>query len=101
MKTVKQWIDTISDPIMKKKMIYNVQNHSRKKAGNMRTKRDSMSAAIYAMFFWDQTPEGITFWIAIKDHFYNGSGKKSYEDFKHLDKSIKTKTNGQLQNKAL
>lgn len=41
-------------------------------------------------FDWKTTPEGAKFWAAITRHFSNpNGGRKTYNDFKHLDKSAK------------
>lgn len=91
MKTVKEWIETISDKTVKEKMYFNVENYG-SVSGRVKLKKryEYMHNAICGMFFWDYSPEGHDFWEAIHTFFCrDNEGKKSYEDFKHLDKSAK------------
>lgn len=48
-------------------------------------------------FYWEKTKQGYHFWETISYHFIdNNGGLKTYEDFKHLDASVKDIASGGL-----
>ena len=85
LKTAQQWIDTIQDPTVKR---YLKENHEKSTFHAKKDKYESCAEFIEHDFEWSETPQGDDFWQGIYNHFLSGEGTKTYEDFKHLDKSL-------------
>ncbi len=81
------WIAQIKDKTVKIYLTENVEKFA-KPEHTVDTIYVGMHSFISYSFDWDKTPQGGTFWGAIVEHFALGSGIKTYDDFKHLDKSI-------------
>lgn len=78
MKTTREWINTIKDKTVREMLFNNIHPHS------LKNNYGSMWELLYQEFKWALTPQGQSFWEAIYLHFREGSGHKTFDDFKHL-----------------
>lgn len=74
------WVRKIKDPIVRHYIRQNIRWISEQPA---------MHDFLESAFRFKDTPQGWRFWFAIVQHFRYGHGRKTYNDFKHLDKSLK------------
>lgn len=86
------------EPQPKEYYVSIIRDKEMKKRINNLIKQEEKGIEIYENIFelimslsWHSSIEGIDFWAAISRHFNGDNGLKSYEDFKHLDKSVNQK----------
>jgi|688.fasta_scaffold63372_8 hypothetical protein len=79
MKTAKEWIASVKDPVIKRYLEDNVDLSKHK--------YDCFENFILGTFDWEGTPQHIDFWFKVSKA---DPSTLSYSDFKHLDKSVET-----------
>lgn len=81
-----QWIEEIKDETVKGYLKENIEKYLY--PGHISETIYHGMNVFLESFDWAKTPQGYNFWHGICLHFENGSGIKTYEDFRHLDKSV-------------
>jgi hypothetical protein len=76
MKTIKQHLESISDPELREAALRNMNCDEE-------DIREDVVASMFSAFIWADAKEGHNFWSAIVD-FYEYGGEPTYQKFKHL-----------------
>lgn len=81
-KTVRQWLESIEDPELKKRALENMANHCFHKRNADEKQVADLRRAMGCAFDFTKTPEGNSFWLAIIND--TRPRKCQFEHFKHL-----------------
>jgi len=79
MKTAKEWIASVKDPVIKRYLEENVFIEL------IDLVKDSFESFVLGTFDWEETPQHLDFWFEVSK---SDPSTLSYSDFKHLDKSV-------------
>jgi hypothetical protein len=85
MKTAKEWIASVKDPVIK---MY-LEGKLRQIPSSELKKNYKEFNILVDEIDWDDTPQGFKFWHEV---YKSNDPTLSYSDFKHLDKSVETQT---------
>jgi hypothetical protein len=83
MKTAKEWIASVKDPVIKRYLEENVLKEL------IDIVKDNFESFVLGTFDWEGTPQHLDFWFEVSK---SDPSTLSYSDFKHLDKSVETQT---------